>query len=561
MNQHSPLTSTSFADAVLDMVHLPVLLVDAQRQVRWMNEAARSVASWDGGGPEGHFFGRVLGLDRENSDRVLPNDALSSETEWCDVTVPVQLGAARALRVRRKTYRERSGECCALLTVEGAAWWEEPEVDWLTGPRFLMFEADTEGRLVRGAASLGRLLGTAPEDLVGKPIAELLMGDARIRLDESWRRVIEGKHERIAECGLIGADAALHSFSLSLFPIRGIRGGVAGVRIAAVDLETQKDLAYALEAAEERFSVVFRESSDPILILSMRGEILSANTAFEELTGIASEELFRGGKSWTDFVVQEDMNELATLISSMSSGRPQKGCEFRLRLREGEPQWFEQRLSDLHDEKGRPKGFLAVARNIHHRKLVEQALRKEARAMEARHTRAQGLIERLKKFFALTSELPGGLVGFLEGLCEILMDMYEPTLCYIHIHDSDRIVYRCRGGVDLPLEGEKPVGLPTVLSRRTAEAGVPVLTAQVDDDAEARTDPVLAALGIQTFLGSALQDSHGLIRGTISVLDRQSRVVDSLDVELITVAALQVAARLRTEEEEAARQELEAHLR
>ena len=91
--------------------------------------------------------------------------------------------------------------------------------------------------------------------------------------------------------------------------------------------------------------------------------------------------------------------------------------------------WYEQRFNLLHDERGKPKGILAVARNIHTRKELELSLREEALAMQERNTRAQELIERLKQFFTRTSDLPGGLDGFLNGLMSLLMEMYS-SLCF-----------------------------------------------------------------------------------------------------------------------------------
>jgi two-component system cell cycle sensor histidine kinase/response regulator CckA len=72
---------------------------------------------------------------------------------------------------------------------------------------------------------------------------------------------------------------------------------------------------------------------------------------------------------------------------------------------------------------------------------------------------------------------------------------------------------------------------------------------------------MLGSRPLKTCVGAPLRDSGGRIRGSIVMLDDKTRAFDSLDVEVVTVAALQVAARLRAEEQETVRRGLEEHLR
>jgi two-component system cell cycle sensor histidine kinase/response regulator CckA len=100
-----------------------------------------------------------------------------------------------------------------------------------------------------------------------------------------------------------------------------------------------------------------------------------------------------------------------------------------------------------------------------------------------------------------------------------------------------------------------------VMSQTVLESGLPLYCNNLHETEPYLRDPLVQAARLRTYLGAPLRDSTGRIRGTLSLGDAESRAFDSLDVELITVAGLHVAARLRAEEQEEAKRELEDHLR
>jgi PAS domain S-box-containing protein len=556
-------TADRLSEQVLASIHLPVLIVDGGRAVKWMNEAAASFSGKSMDEAGGRFFGEVLGLDAAASDMIFPADGMMADgLEWHDVVVGVDAGTPRALKVRRKQVKDQDGVSAHLLTVEGAAWWEDSAHQVMAGSQFILFEASHDGTVLRGAEAISDAL--ALEERVATLGNLIHNADPEFQHEFAalWRRVLKGEEMRDVHCDLIDGHNDRHPFSLSLFPVFNIQGEITGVRGAACDLKLQRGLAYALEASEERFSAVFRDSSDPILILSARGEILSANDTFEELTGLRSEEMFRGQKGWKDFVAKEDVSRLRKSLADAARAKTVGTCEYRLLKKDGQPVWFEQRHSILHDEQGRAHGFLAVTRNIDARKQLEFELRNEARVMKENSAHAQTLISRLKSFFTRTSDLPADIDGFLSGICDILFEMYDPFLVYVYMQDSEQVVWRAMDGVTLGKDpAGKVAGIPSAMCVDMLEAGSPFLTGSLLDSEEYGADPLVAKHHLSTYVGAPLRDSTGAIRGTLAVLDQETRPVDSLDVELITVASLQVASRLRAEEQEDARRELEDHLR
>ena len=427
--------------------------------------------------------------------------------------------------------------------------------------RVFLLESDPDGILHQGADRLAAALGLQSRLFANRPFYERMPPASRALLLKHWPGAEPSTPARDLACAFLDAAGHPQPFSILLFPLRRGDGAVAGVRIIASDMAVQHNLAHALEASEERFGTLFREASDPILILSLEGEILSVNNAFEASTGLRSEQLFRAEKHWEDFVLDQDLPGLHQTIDRCRREQASGSCELRLMRADGDAVWFEQRLSLLHDAVGQPKGFLALCRNVQARKELELALREEAEVMQVRNLRAQALIGHLKAFFTETSALPADLGGFLEGICGILYRMYTPSMVLVQTLGGRQVV-RAADGLQLPRSPDgRLLGIPTAMCRRVLATGNPFLSNHLQDDPTTSGDMLVRALGLLTFFCLPLRDVSGAIQGTIALADQAARSPDSVDVELITVASLQIAARLRAEEHEQARRELEAHLR
>ncbi len=322
-------------------------------------------------------------------------------------------------------------------------------------------------------------------------------------------------------------------------------------------MKTQDGLAYALEAAEQRFNVLFRESSDPVLILGANGDILSANAGFERYTGLDAARWFSEEKSWADCVHKDDLPLLHRSLQGCVEQGITELVELRLLSNEEFYQWFELSLSPLHDDTQQVRGIVCVARNINRRKELETQLREEAHSMQKHHKRAQLLIAKLKHFFGRVSALPSDIDGYMHGVCETLNDMYRPTAVSIHVATEPPREY-VAGTAELDHAG---FVLPQSVADAVTTSGIPVYCNALNLTDPYRDDGAIRQQHFITCLAAPLRDSTGTIRGSLCMLDTDKQYYDNVDVELITVAALHVAARLRAEEQEVVNRELADHLR
>jgi two-component system, cell cycle sensor histidine kinase and response regulator CckA len=170
-------------------------------------------------------------------------------------------------------------------------------------------------------------------------------------------------------------------------------------------------------------------------------------------------------------------------------------------------------------------------------------------------------VAKLRSFFTEISALPADLDGYVNGVCSILFEMYRPLRIAVLVTDKEGRAYEVGAPLPPVLLDARGAPAESLMSRYLRESGLPLYCNNLSDTEPYRSDPVVRELKVETYLGAPLRDSTGRIRGTLSLVDTQARALDSLDVEIVTVAALHLASRLRADEQEQVRSELEDHLR
>ncbi|MBU0678110.1 MAG: PAS domain S-box protein [Verrucomicrobia bacterium] len=561
-NQVSEVLSESDRSFLVQFVSIldePVIIADANEFVIAANCSAERIVGRSYKECEGTPIGTVLGLD-ESTLKKLRGAREKPASSWQEIFSAPGGEHARNVTIRFRVIDLPDTAQVYVLVLRSSMPWEHPDEDIWLGSPVIFFESDPEGSIRYGIAQFAEVLNMRPELLDGVTLQDLLAGGHRKEFQKIWDKVVSGHPSRGIEVSIRSGDGEAHPFWLTLFPVMGGGGKTSSVRGIGINVSIQKSLAYALEASEERFSVLFRESSDPILILAMNGDILSANRSFERMTGLNSADLFRGIEGWSDFVYEEDVSLVGECIKRC--GAQQEGATFEFRMKNEDRQtWFEQSLSILHDEQGAARGIVAVARNIDERKQREARLREKAQEMQKRHQRAQALVAKLKNFFTRIGSLPTDVEGYMGGICKILAELYHPYLALVSLNNPDLKVYQAGSSVPLRVIESEAGLLSSAMCRQVLETGLPFYSNNLQGTEPFCEDEFVTSLGLQTYLGAPLRDSSGKIRGTLAIIDTDVRAFDSLDVEVVTVAALHTAARLRAEEQEKVQRDLEEHLR
>lgn len=143
-----------------------------------------------------------------------------------------------------------------------------------------------------------------------------------------------------------------------------------------------------LEAKSEEHNLhalVARYTSDVVVITNVRGEIVWVNQAFESLTGYTLSEV-KGRKPGSFLQGPGTDPKTVALISAAVRSSRAFACDILNYTRTGEPYWLSIDAQPVHDEAGRLVYFVAVERDVTHRRKLEEDL-------ESARKRSQYLID------------------------------------------------------------------------------------------------------------------------------------------------------------------------
>jgi PAS domain S-box-containing protein len=147
-----------------------------------------------------------------------------------------------------------------------------------------MAALDPGGSIAWANAAWLRLLGWAPEELVGRPLADLLHPDDA------------GRATELAQPRDGGAEAAVRVLTRSGGERRMAFGAMAApgenlIYVCGRDATQTVELEQELRAAEDRFRAVTESTSEGLVTADARGRITFANSAAQRLFGWQAHEL------------------------------------------------------------------------------------------------------------------------------------------------------------------------------------------------------------------------------------------------------------------------------
>jgi PAS domain S-box-containing protein len=266
--------------------------------------------------------------------------------------------------------RQKAEEALALL-----------ETLLTTAPVGLSF-FDRELRCVRINRLLADMHGVPVNETLGRTLRELFPSLAD-QLEPFHRQVLETGQPVLGQevTGITPATGGeVRHWLVNLAPVRNRAGEVFLVATAMLDITERKR---AESAIEERFRLLVEGVEDyAILMLDPEGRVTSWNPGAERIKGWKAAEVL--GRPMSLFFLPGDVVAGVpeeALRLALTEG--QYRAEVSLVRKDASRYWADVLLSVLRDERGSPRGFAMIARDISSRRQAEEALRATTRRLQA----------------------------------------------------------------------------------------------------------------------------------------------------------------------------------
>jgi PAS domain S-box-containing protein len=146
----------------------------------------------------------------------------------------------------------------------------------------------------------------------------------------------------------------------------------------------------ALQDTSRLLTAVFDRTPGGIAIIELGGRFARANAAYQNLVGYSEQELL--GMTMESLVHPEDFPLKRAMLEQLLEGRRESfQMELRYLRRDGSEVWFQNFVSTIDDEHGRPRYFVKIVQNISDRKRVEAEIASSQQELRILYDRLQSV--------------------------------------------------------------------------------------------------------------------------------------------------------------------------
>ena len=244
------------------------------------------------------------------------------------------------------------------------------------GPQIFVGLMTPEGKLIEANKSALEATGFKPEDVLGRPFAELspwcYSEEVQRQLRDALALAARGEPSRYDVKLRVGENHFI-DIDFSLQPLRDESGKVVFLVPSANIITERKQAEEALRRSEQRLRAIIETAPECVKVLAPDGTLLEMNAAgLRMLDADAPEQVI--GQNVESLIGIEHRQNFAALNRRVFSGETGT-LEFEVIGLKGTRRWLETHATPLRDENNRITGLLGVTRDVTKRKRARQALR------------------------------------------------------------------------------------------------------------------------------------------------------------------------------------------
>jgi PAS domain S-box-containing protein len=217
-------------------------------------------------------------------------------------------------------------------------------------------------------------LGLPPEQIVGRPVADVMGAEAFETIRPHVEKVLSG-HRVEFEAEIPYASAGRRWMRVVYVPDCDERGNVTGWIAAVTDISQRR----RGDEAKARLAAIVESSDDAIVAKSLDGIITNWNAGAQRLFGYTAAEAI--GQPVTMLMPPERFNEEPGILQRIRRGERIDHYETVRRRKDGTLLDVSLTVSPIVDPSGKIVGASKIARDITERKRAEQAIRESRKLL------------------------------------------------------------------------------------------------------------------------------------------------------------------------------------
>jgi PAS domain S-box-containing protein len=351
---------TSFANAkVGSMLGRPLTEIARSNLLEFVDERDREAVAAALASPDDTpeaFEARLVGPDQRELLCLLSVSSIPGDDGQAPATLCL-LGDMTAVEQERALRRQ---------TEDRFRWIVEAATEGI-------WTGDRQGNTTFLNAAAARMLGVDPRDAIGRPFTDFVTFDeeAMARRAEMHRNGRPVRHElRVRR-----HDGQQLEVIANVALLRDDDNEIVGSLAVVTDVTRMKSEHRELRESRERFSKIFEDAPLGMAFIGaghlVRGRVLGANRAFEELLGYSGEELL--DLDLLAITHPEDIEREQALARELfENKRPEYELDKRFIRADGSAVWTRFRAHVLRDERGAPLYGLCLAVDISGEKTAER---------------------------------------------------------------------------------------------------------------------------------------------------------------------------------------------
>jgi PAS domain S-box-containing protein len=214
--------------------------------------------------------------------------------------------------------------------------------------------------------------GRRPEELVGRPIAEILG-------EKPFQEIVKPKLDSCLGGKSIRyqgwfdyAAAGRRYMDVCYNPAVDSEGRTRGVAVSVRDVTDLKRVEDQLRESRRRFDTICNTIQDVVWITDPRSSIvLFASPAYEKIWGRTLQSLYDNGRDWIDAIHPEDSVRVKEALEQIKDGRP-LDQEYRIIRPDGSLRWIRDRGYPIWDVDGVARQIAGIAQDITEQKHADE---------------------------------------------------------------------------------------------------------------------------------------------------------------------------------------------